>query len=92
VRIKGDADINAETQNLEVVVIPEINAGTASLAYILVNPAIGVGTFVANYLFRKPLQAALTNVYEVSGSWADPKVEPVKMESRTPAAGPAGDQ
>jgi uncharacterized protein (TIGR02099 family) len=92
VRIKGDADINAETQNLEVVVIPEINAGTASLAYILVNPAIGVGTFVANYLFRKPLQAALTNVYEVSGSWADPKVERLKIESRTPATGPAGDQ
>lgn len=90
IRIKGDADINAETQKLEVVVIPEINAGTASLAYILVNPAIGVGTFLANYLFRKPLQAAFTNVYTVTGSWADPKVEKVKIASR-PAAAPAAD-
>jgi uncharacterized protein (TIGR02099 family) len=89
VRIKGDADINAETQNLEVVVIPEINAGTASLVYILVNPAIGVGTFVANYLFRKPLQAAFTNVYSVTGPWADPKVEKVKIEPR--AAAPAAE-
>ena len=86
IRIKGDADINAETQKLEVVVIPEINAGTASLAYILVNPAIGVGTFIANYLFRKPLQAAFTNVYTVTGSWADPKVEKEKFESRSATA------
>jgi len=89
IRIKGDADINAETQKLEVVVIPEINAGTASLAYILVNPAIGVGTFLANYLFRKPLQAAFTNVYTVTGPWADPKVEKVKFSSQP--ASPAGD-
>jgi len=82
VRIKGDADINAETQNLEVVVIPEINASTASLAYALVNPAIGLGSFVANVLLRKPLQAAFTNVYEVTGSWSDPKVESVKTETR----------
>jgi uncharacterized protein (TIGR02099 family) len=86
VRIKGEADINAETQNLEVVVIPEINASTATLAYALVNPAIGLGTFVANFLLRKPLQAAFTNVYEVTGSWADPKVEPVKTETRAAAA------
>ena len=67
--------------------IPEINAGTASLAYILVNPAIGVGTFLANYLLRKPLQAAFTNVYTVTGPWADPKVQKVKFQSRpaTPA-------
>jgi uncharacterized protein (TIGR02099 family) len=90
IRIKGDADINAETQKLEVVVIPEINAGTASLVYILVNPAIGVGTFLANYLFRKPLQAAFTSVYTVTGSWADPKVEKVKFAARA-APAPAGE-
>jgi uncharacterized protein (TIGR02099 family) len=88
VRIKGQADINAETQNLEVVVIPEINAGTATLAYALVNPAIGLGSFVANFLLRKPLQAAFTNIYEVTGSWSDPKVESVKSEARAAAAAP----
>jgi len=88
VRIKGSADLHAETQDLEVVVIPEINAGTASLAYALVNPAIGLGTFVANFLLRKPLSAAFTNVYQVTGPWSDPKVERVKTESGVAASRP----
>lgn len=90
VRIKGSADLHAETQELEVVVIPEINAGTASLAYALINPAIGLGTFVANFLLRKPLSAAFTNIYEVTGSWSDPKVERVKAESGATGARPSG--
>ncbi|HXW65463.1 MAG TPA: YhdP family protein [Burkholderiaceae bacterium] len=90
VRIKGSADLHAETQDLEVVVIPEINAGTASLAYALINPAIGLGTFVANFLLRKPLSAAFTNIYEVTGSWSDPKVERVKAESGATGTRPAG--
>ena len=89
VRIKGSADLSAETQDLEVVVIPEINAGTASLAYALINPAIGLGTFVANFLLRKPLSAAFTNIYEVTGSWSDPKVERVKAESGAANTRPA---
>ena len=89
VRIKGTADLNAETQALQVVVIPEINAGTASLAYALINPAIGLGTFLANILLRKPLSAAFTNVYEVTGSWSDPKVERVKAASGTNGSRPA---
>ncbi|HYA66299.1 MAG TPA: AsmA-like C-terminal region-containing protein, partial [Burkholderiaceae bacterium] len=89
VRIKGSADLRAETQDLEIVVIPEINAGTAALAYALVNPAIGLGTFLANFLLRKPLSAAFTNIYEVTGSWSDPKVERVKAETGGTGARPA---
>ena len=33
VLMEGQADLSKETQNLHVFVIPEINAGTASLAY-----------------------------------------------------------
>jgi uncharacterized protein (TIGR02099 family) len=81
VRIKGDADMHAETQNLQVVVIPEINAGTASLAYALVNPAIGLGSFVANLVLRKPLSAAFTRIYEVTGPWSNPQVKRVHTET-----------
>ena len=45
VLIEGSADIDKESQNLRAVVIPEINAGAASVAYALaVNPVIGAGT------------------------------------------------
>ncbi len=80
VRVRGSADLRAETQDLTVVVIPEINAGTASLAYAaLINPAVGLGAFIANYLLRKPLSEAFTEAYQVTGPWSHPKVQPISQ-------------
>ena len=80
VLMEGSADIGRETQDLRVVVVPEINAGTASLAYAIINPAIGLGTFLAQYFLRKPLIEAGTREFHVSGPWADPKVERVERK------------
>jgi uncharacterized protein YhdP len=41
-----------------VVVVPEINAGTAALIATAINPAVGLGTFLAQFLLRQPLQSA----------------------------------
>ncbi len=85
--IDGSADLAGETQNLYVVVVPDINAGSASLAYALINPAVGLGTFIAQLIAREPLMKALTYGYHVTGSWADPKVEP-QSEPHVPRARP----
>ncbi len=81
VLLEGRTDIERETQDLRVVVVPEINAGTASLAYAAINPAIGLGTFVAQLLFRKQLAAVGTREFHVHGSWADPKVDRVERRA-----------
>jgi uncharacterized protein YhdP len=81
VLMEGSADIEHETQDLRVVVVPQINAGTAALAYAVINPAIGLGAFLAQYLLKKPLEAASTREFQVSGSWADPKVERVEHKA-----------
>ncbi|HJV59349.1 MAG TPA: AsmA-like C-terminal region-containing protein, partial [Albitalea sp.] len=97
VLMEGDADIEHETQELRVVVVPEINAGTASLAYAAINPAVGLGTFLAQYFLRKPLTQAGTREFHVTGPWSDPKVERVErkfgqavpdIEAATPAPAP----
>jgi uncharacterized protein (TIGR02099 family) len=75
VLMEGSADIAREQQDLKVVVVPEINAGTASLIATAINPAVGLGTFLAQFLLREPLQSAATQQFHISGSWADPKVE-----------------
>ena len=80
VLMEGSADLARETQDLRVIVVPEINAGTAALAYAVINPAIGLGAFLAQALLKKPLTAAGTREFRVSGPWADPKVEPVKRK------------
>ena len=53
VLMEGSADLERETEDLRVVVVPEINAGTASLAVAVINPAIGLGTFLAQYFLQQ---------------------------------------
>lgn len=88
VLMEGSADIVRETQALDVVVVPEINAGTASLAYAVINPAVGLGTFIAQLFLRAPLIKAATREYRVTGSWTDPQVEPLNRPATPAQAGP----
>ncbi|WP_372659588.1 YhdP family protein, partial [Hydrogenophaga sp.] len=89
VLMEGSADLAREQQNLQVVVVPEINAGTASLIATAINPAVGLGTFLAQFLLRQPLQSAATQQFQITGSWADPQVEKVDRKAvQTPADKP----
>jgi uncharacterized protein (TIGR02099 family) len=75
VNIRGEANLAQETQRLRVQVRPELNAGLASLAYAaMANPAIGLGSFIAQWALRKPLQDMFAYEYDIEGSWADPTV------------------
>ncbi len=76
VLMDGTVDLNDETQNLNVVVIPEINAGGASVIYgLAVNPIIGLGSFLAQLFLRNPLSQALSQEYVITGPWKDPVVK-----------------
>ncbi len=88
VLMEGSADIAREQQDLKVVVVPEINAGTASLIATAINPAIGLGTFLAQFLLRQPLQSATTQQFRITGSWADPQVEKIERASPPVSAAP----
>jgi uncharacterized protein (TIGR02099 family) len=83
VLMEGKADIARETQDIKVVVIPEINAGTASLVASVINPAIGLGTFLAQMFLRQPLMRAATQEFQINGTWADPRITRI---GRKPAA------
>ena len=80
VLMDGSADIASETQDIKVVVVPEINAGTASLIATVINPAIGIGTFLAQYFLRRPLIEATTQEFHIDGSWTDPKITKVERK------------
>jgi uncharacterized protein YhdP len=74
VLMEGRADIAMETQDLKVVVVPEINAGTASLIATWINPAVGLGSFLAQLILRRPLIESTTQEFQISGSWSDPRI------------------
>lgn len=84
VLMEGRADIARETQDIKAVVIPEINAGTASIIASVVNPAVGLGTFLAQLFLRRPLMEAATQEFHIDGSWADPKVARVDRRAAKP--------
>jgi uncharacterized protein (TIGR02099 family) len=83
VLMEGSADIARETQDLKVVVVPELNAGTASLIATVINPAIGLGSVLAQLFLRRPLIASNTQEFHVTGPWADPKVTKIDSSSAT---------
>jgi uncharacterized protein (TIGR02099 family) len=75
VKMEGTSDIAKETQNLRVLILPEVDAGTASLlAGITVNPVIGLGTFLAQWFLHNPLSKAAAQSFQVDGTWSNPKV------------------
>ncbi|MEO6292859.1 MAG: AsmA-like C-terminal region-containing protein, partial [Burkholderiaceae bacterium] len=83
VLIDGKSDIAQETQDLRVVIAPEVNAGVASLLVAsAINPAIGLGTFLAQLFLRQPLIEAATKEMQVKGTWSDPLIAEVKRTSR----------
>lgn len=80
VLMEGSANIAKETQDIKVVVVPEINAGTASLVAAVINPAIGLGTFLAQLILRRPLLSAATQEFHIDGTWLDPKITKVERK------------
>ena len=85
VQMDGSSDIARETQNLRVLILPEVDAGTASLlAGIALNPAIGLSTFLAQLILKQPLSRVNTQEFLVDGTWSDPRVTKVVNSAVTP--------
>lgn len=89
VLMSGQANLAQETQDLRVVIVPEINAGTASLIAAWINPAVGLTTFLAQAILRRPAIAAATQEYHVTGSWANPQMEKVDRQKDDGKASPS---
>ena len=87
--MEGRASIADETQNLKVVVVPEIDAGTASLIATAINPVVGLGTFLAQRFLRRPLMEAATQEFQIDGSWDEPTI--TKIDRRARARAQAGE-
>ena len=84
VLMDGSADIAHETQDLQVVVLPELNTASAALAYAAINPAIALGAFLGQWLLSEPLRQASAREFHITGPWADPKVARVERRLLDP--------
>lgn len=77
VHMDGEVDLVKRTQDIQLLIVPEINVGTASLALVTVNPVLGWSTFLAQLLLRTPLKAMVSQQMHVTGTWAQPQVNKI---------------
>jgi len=74
VTLKGSVNMNNETQNLRVRVLPTVGDTVSLGVAFAAGPAIGVGTLLLNKVLGNPLDKLVSYEYNVSGTWAEPSV------------------
>ena len=74
VTLKGSVDLNHETQDLRVKVLPTIGDTVSLGVAFAAGPAVGVGALILNKVLGNPLDKLVSFEYNVSGTWSDPNV------------------
>ncbi len=72
VEIKGETDLDKETQHLYVKATPFIS-DTLSLAAFAGGPAVGAAAYIAQKILKDPLNKIAETEYEIVGTWSDPQ-------------------
>jgi uncharacterized protein (TIGR02099 family) len=86
VEIKGEVDLDKETQHLYIKASPYIS-DTLSLAAFAGGPAIGAAAYIAQKVFKDPLNKIAETEYEIVGTWRNPQ-EKDKAPSPPAASSP----
>ena len=77
VQIRGTADLNQETQDLQVRVFPSLSTATAiGIGLATANPAIGAAVLLGQKLAKDPIERFLMQEFDIKGTWAKPDVKP----------------
>ncbi|MBR6976112.1 MAG: hypothetical protein IKH84_04350 [Ottowia sp.] len=79
VAMEGNANLVHETQDLRVLIVPNIDAGAAALAATAINPVLGLSAFLAQLVLQKPLAHATTRQFAIEGTWKEPRVTPIPV-------------
>ncbi len=87
VDIQGETNLERETQDLNVVVRPELGGLAAvGVGAVMLNPVAGAAALVANTVLQKPLNRLFSYRYHVTGTWGDPQIDKTgKDEKAVPA-------
>ncbi len=80
VKMEGSADLAHETQQLKVLILPQLNAAGASVvAGLAINPVVGLTSYLAQWLLSSPLSRANIQEFAVDGTWSEPRVTRIEL-------------
>ncbi len=74
VNMSGLADLNQESVQLRLKVIPKLSESVAVAGALIAGPLAGVGVLAAQKLLRDPIEEASSQSFLVTGSWLAPEV------------------
>ena len=78
----GKADIPNETLDAKAVILPAINAAGPSLALALVNPAVGIGTFLTQLILKDQLSNIFRVEYDIKGTFDNPILTKIDLANK----------
>lgn len=82
VAMTGQINIAKETQDLRITIFPTIDATAGSLAAFVINPIIGLGAVLGQYLITNQINRTMQTDYLVQGSWENPEVIPLDQKGQ----------
>ena len=82
VTMTGQINISKQSQDLRVTIFPTIDATAGSLAAFAINPIVGLGVLVGQYLITNEINRNLQSDYLVQGSWDKPEVIPLDQKGQ----------
>ncbi|HLR30598.1 MAG TPA: AsmA-like C-terminal region-containing protein [Paenalcaligenes sp.] len=75
---EGRTHLQSHQIDAQALVIPELDVSGAALAAgIAVNPIVGMGALLAQWILKHPLSKAMTIRYQITGDWDDFSVEEI---------------
>ena len=72
VEMKGEVDLDKETQHLYIKATPYIS-DTLSLAAFAGGPVVGAAAYIAQKVLKDPLNKIAETEYEIVGTWRNPQ-------------------
>lgn len=75
--LQGDIDLANGLLDLHALVLPRINGEAASLAVAIANPAVGIGTLIAQFMFKDQISNMLSSEYAIRGPIDNPEVSKI---------------
>lgn len=85
VTMKGNVNLNNETQDMRVEILPTLGESISLLSAFAGGPVVGIGALIVSKVLGNPLDKLVSFEYNVSGTWNNPNVTKLGAKPVTPS-------
>ncbi|MGD9787364.1 MAG: YhdP family protein [Sulfuricellaceae bacterium] len=86
VGISGQTDLANETQDLQVVVVPQLGDSVSVAGAFIGGPVVGITSLLVQKMLKDSLGQIIAYRYAIGGTWTSPKVSKLGVTGGTPGS------